>query len=318
MPGCHRLRRWFPVVAATALAMQHAAGKDPMLRPEEIHKQVSPCVAMIRDIDSHGSGVVVSRDGLILTNYHVVASGLPLSISVKVRKGNDWVEKTFDDVVVSKVHPEYDLALLKIDAADGAFQAAKLLGADGKVVTGSPCFAIGNPGGTDGGALERSITEGLVSASSRQIEGLDYIQTSAALNPGNSGGAVCDSQGRVIGIATLRLEQADNIGFAIPVRNLKLDQFIPLERRKPNPDLAMRYETEANRIAGVAEQMEGDERAWRFTSPHSTTGSPWRPCRTIRLPTTTLGRCISDFRRTRSPAGISNARCKSGHCMRLR
>lgn len=231
------------------------------MNPEVIYKAVSPSVVSIHDVDSSGSGVILSKDGLILTNYHVVASGLPLSVSIKVRKGTDWVEKTYENVEVSKVHPEYDLALLKIEAAGADLQAAKRLGTNDKVVTGSACYAIGNPAGVDGVALDRSITEGLVSAASRQLDGLNYIQTSAALNPGNSGGAVVDNQGRLIGIATFRIDQTDNLGFAIPIQDLQIDQFVKPERRKKNHELAGRYETEAKRIAALAEQMEGDDRA---------------------------------------------------------
>ncbi|MES2657261.1 MAG: trypsin-like peptidase domain-containing protein [Verrucomicrobiota bacterium] len=235
-------------------------GKESGLKPEEIYNLVSGSVAVIRDLDSHGSGVVLTREGLILTNYHVVASGLPLSISVRVEQGGKLVEKSFDNVEVSKVHPDYDLALLKIDFPGGRFLPAKLLGKNDEIVTGSACYAIGNPGGADGTALVHSITEGLVSASARKIDGEDYIQTSAALNPGNSGGAVADSQGRVIGIATWKLDQADNIGFAIPLQSLKLEQFIPLAKKKSDPELAVKYEKEAGRLADYAQQVDGDER----------------------------------------------------------
>lgn len=230
------------------------------LEPEEIYNMVSGSVAVIRDLESHGSGIVLNREGLILTNYHVVASGLPLSISAKVQQGGKLVEKTFEHVEVSKVHPDYDLALLKIEFPGGEFLPAKLLGKKEEIVTGSSCYAIGNPGGANGNALVHSITEGLVSAASRKIEGQDYIQTSAALNPGNSGGAVADNEGRVIGIATWKLDQADNIGFAIPLQKLRLENFIPLEKRKPNPELARKYEKEAGRIAEYAQQLEGEER----------------------------------------------------------
>lgn len=250
-----------PVVAVFLIfSPVRVIGKDNGLQPENIYNLVSGSVAMIRDLESHGSGVVLTREGLILTNYHVVASGLPLSVSVRVQQGGKLVEKTFDNVEVSKVHPDYDLALLKIDSPGGQLLPAKLLGKNEEIVTGSACYAIGNPGGADGKALVHSITEGLVSSSSRNIEGEDYIQTSAALNPGNSGGAVADGQGRVIGIATWKLDQADNIGFAIPLQKLKLDQFIPLEKRKPDPELAVKYEKEAGRIADYAQRMEGEER----------------------------------------------------------
>jgi tetratricopeptide (TPR) repeat protein len=247
-------------VSTLVIAAPRVTAKEDGLKPEEVYAKVSGSVAVIRDLESHGSGVVLTREGLILTNYHVVASGLPLKVTVQVKQGGKSVEKTFDDVAVSKVHPDYDLALLKIDIPAGELLPAKLLGKDEEVATGSACYAIGHPGGADGAALVHSITEGLVSASSRKIDGEEYIQTSAALNPGNSGGAVADGQGRVIGIATWRLEQADNIGFAIPLQKLKIEEFVPLEKKKPDPDLALKYEKEAGRIAAYAQQVEGEER----------------------------------------------------------
>ncbi len=258
-PMCHF--RHLLLLLTLAVVSQITLAENAVLRPEQIHKQVGPCVATIRDIDSHGSGVVITRGGLILTNYHVVASGLPLSITVKVKQDGKWMEKTYENVTVGKVHPEYDLALVQIEDKDATFEPAKLLNAKDQLVTGSQCYAIGSPGGVDGAALEISITEGLVSAAIREIDGLKYIQTSAALNPGNSGGAVVDGQGSVIGIATLRLEQSDNIGFAIPVQGLKMDQFIIPASRKANPELARRYEVEAGRIADLAERLQEDDRA---------------------------------------------------------
>ena len=237
-----------------------ALGKEPILAPQEIYQQVAGSVALIRDLESHGSGVVLSRDGLILTNFHVVASGLPISVTVKVKEGDKLVDRTFDDIIVSKVHPEYDLALLKIDLPAGKLLLpAKLMGPNDRLATGSACYAIGNPGGLDGAALEHSITEGLVSAASRVIDGEEYIQTSAALNPGNSGGAVTDGQGRVIGIATWKLEQADNIGFAIPLQKLKLAQFIPLAQRKDDFELATKYDKKAEGILAYSQNVDGDE-----------------------------------------------------------
>jgi tetratricopeptide (TPR) repeat protein len=234
------------------------AGRE--LNPEQIHEKVSPSVVFIRDIESHGSGVVLTSRGMVITNYHVVASGLPLTVTAKVSEKGKFSEKTFENVRVSKVHKEYDLALLELNAPDVVFAPAELLRSGESIKTGSVCYAIGNPGGIANQALVASITQGLVSAASRKVEGLDYIQTSAALNPGNSGGAISNASGKVIGIATWKLDEADNIGFAIPLRGLDMGAFQPLTQRKPDFEAAKKFETEANRYAGIAQQLEGEDR----------------------------------------------------------
>lgn len=248
-----------PLVAGILLSFGELRAADGELDSEQIYDRVSPCVALISDIDTHGSGVVLERDGLILTNYHVVASGISLSVSVDVKEAGKVVRKTFDDVEVWKVHPKYDLALLKVDYSKGVFAAARPLGKDEEVATGSTCFAIGNPGGADE-ALEKSITEGLVSSAKRKVEGLDYIQISAAINPGNSGGAVANAKGQLIGIATWKLDQSDNIGFAIPIQAIDTGDFIAPGKREVDYELGKRYEQEAHRYGNLALRLEGEER----------------------------------------------------------
>ena len=247
--------------ASVFLFSSIAQGQRGGLSAEKIYNEVSKSVAKIDDLGSHGSGVVLTEGGQILTNYHVVASGLPLSVTVMVQDGRGGaVAKTFEDVKWSKVHTEYDLALIQIDLKGDKCFAAKKLKAGSSVQTGAVCYAIGNPGGADGKALVNSITEGLVSAANREVEGLDYIQISAALNPGNSGGAVCDANGNVFGVATWKIDQSDNIGFAIPINTLSLEDFGELAERKPDPETAKLYEQEGHRFAEMAERMVGDDR----------------------------------------------------------
>ena len=153
-----------------------------------------------------GSGVIVTKDGYILTNNHVVENADEVRVAL-----NDGREMTAK--VIGK-DPKSDVALLKVDAKD--LPAIDLADSD-KTEVGDLVLAIGNPFG-----VGQTVTSGIISAKDRGNLGLDYedfIQTDAAINPGNSGGALVDAEGRLIGINTAILSRSggnQGIGFAIP------------------------------------------------------------------------------------------------------
>ncbi|ATC66090.1 peptidase S1 [Nibricoccus aquaticus] len=158
------------------------------------------------DQQGEGSGVVVSADGYILTNNHVVNGADEIKVSF-----NDGRELT---AKVVGTDPKSDLAVIKVDAKD--LQAVVFTDSD-KIEVGDKVLAIGNPFG-----LSQTVTSGMVSALGRATMGLDYedfIQTDAAINPGNSGGALIDVKGRLVGINTAIYSRSggfQGIGFAIP------------------------------------------------------------------------------------------------------
>jgi len=153
-----------------------------------------------------GSGVIVTRDGYILTNNHVVEEADELKVALT--DGREFTAK-----VVGR-DPKSDVAVIKIDAKD--LPRLELADSD-KIEIGDVVLAIGNPFG-----IGQSVTMGIISATGRATLGLDYedfIQTDAAINPGNSGGALVDADGRLIGINTAIYSQSggyQGIGFAIP------------------------------------------------------------------------------------------------------
>ncbi len=153
-----------------------------------------------------GSGVIVSADGYILTNNHVVNGADVIKISL-----NDGRELT---AKVVGTDPKSDLAVIKVDAKDLPY--VTFTDSD-KIEVGDMVLAIGNPFG-----IGQSVTSGMVSALGRATMGLDYedfIQTDAAINPGNSGGALIDVKGRLVGINTAIYSRSggfQGIGFAIP------------------------------------------------------------------------------------------------------
>jgi S1-C subfamily serine protease len=153
-----------------------------------------------------GSGIVISPDGLVLTNNHVVGAAREIRLSNS--------EGLVTDARVLGVDPDTDLALVRADT-DGKLPAATL--GDSKLLRrGQLVIAIGNPLG-----FEFTVTAGVVSALGRSIRAVsgrmieDVIQTDAALNPGNSGGPLVSSRGEVIGINTAVIMGAQNICFAV-------------------------------------------------------------------------------------------------------
>jgi len=154
-----------------------------------------------------GSGVVVSGEGYVLTNNHVVEGAA--GISVALSDGRVAEARTVG------VDPESDLAVLRVDAKD--LQPIALADSDALRV-GDVALAVGNPLG-----VGQTVTQGIVSATGRNRLGINtfenFIQTDAAINPGNSGGALLDADGRLIGINTAIFSQSggsEGIGFAIP------------------------------------------------------------------------------------------------------
>ncbi|MGH7905749.1 MAG: S1C family serine protease [Candidatus Binataceae bacterium] len=161
---------------------------------------------------SLGSGMIISNDGLILTNHHVIQR--LAKIKVQLADG-----RTFDGKIAA-ISNVADLALLKV-RTDKPLPIVTL-GESKDLMIGEPAIAIGNPFG-----LSHTVTVGVVSALHRKMRASGYtnlIQTDAAINPGNSGGPLLDILGKVIGINSAIYAEGQGIGFAIPVD--KARQFI--------------------------------------------------------------------------------------------
>ncbi len=156
---------------------------------------------------SLGSGFIISSDGYIVTNNHVVEKSD--EIMVRIKEGQ--VEKEYKALIVG-TDPDTDIALLKV-RADSALPFLEF-GNSKELKVGEWVMAIGNPFG-----LEHTVTAGIISAKGRTIGAGPYdnfLQTDASINPGNSGGPLIDRAGKVIGINTAILSSGHGIGFAIP------------------------------------------------------------------------------------------------------
>ena len=163
-----------------------------------------------------GSGVIVSEDGYIVTNNHVIAGVDKITVFVMDENGE---ETTYDAKLIGSSESN-DIAVLKIEA-EGLNAAT--FGDSDQLEIGELAVAIGNPMGT----VHSSVTAGIISATERELTiddvTISAIQTDAAINPGNSGGALFDSFGNVIGIVYAKSSSVsiEGIGYAIPVNDVK-------------------------------------------------------------------------------------------------
>lgn len=170
----------------------------------ELYEQAQTWVLAIHTGDELGTGVVVSREGLVLTNAHVVEGGAPIEVH------------TFQGVRFSarrvRVSAEQDLALLRIEADESSW-TPMALEVSGPPPVGSQVYAIGHPLG-----LGWTVTRGIVSAH-RVLEGREMIQTDASISPGNSGGPLFNDHGGLVGIVTSKVHGpgVDNLAFARPM-----------------------------------------------------------------------------------------------------
>ena len=191
---------------------------DGKLSDKEIIKKVSPAVVGIECYafgnsftpSSSGSGIIMTADGYIVTNAHVVEDAA--GITVVLENGDAYAAELIG------ADSDTDLAVLKIEASNLTYVE---FGNSDELERGDRVIAIGNPGGT---VLAGSTTGGMVSGLNRNINSsspysTSYIQVDAAINPGNSGGALVNEYGQVVGINSAKIAETDyeGIGFAIPI-----------------------------------------------------------------------------------------------------
>ena len=240
---------------------QHPLMSDPFFR--QFFGDDVP--ARQRMLSSLGSGVIVSEDGYVLTNHHVI--GGADQIQVALRDGRETLAE------VIGTDPESDLAVLRIDLDE--LPVIELADST-EVAIGDVSLAIGNPFG-----VGQTVTMGIISATGRSHLGLnayeDFIQTDAAVNPGNSGGALVNAEGALVGINTAifsRSGGSQGIGFAIPAnlaanileelvtQGRVIRGWLGVEAQELNPELAASFGLQAPRgviIAGVVPGGPADQ-----------------------------------------------------------
>lgn len=210
----------FPAAAADSLGAVAAGMTDFRQVIADAKREVFPAVVFLMPIAERfeggkseraqvaGSGVIISPEGEIVTNWHVVDRALEIRCSL-------YDGRAYRASVIG-VDKDTDLALLKIDAPAGSRFPAAALGSSGSLEEGQVVMAMGAPWG-----LSRSVSMGILSCVNRFLPGQGggynlWLQTDASINPGNSGGPLVDTSGRVVGINSLGSLLGGNLAFAIP------------------------------------------------------------------------------------------------------
>lgn len=182
---------------------------DGMLSSSEIYKKTSPAIAVVEVMladgnEAQGSGFFIDNEGTLVTNYHVIDEAVNGHVALSDGEAHvilgvkDWNETL-------------DLAVLEVDCRDNPYLEVSTR----KVQTGESIYTLGAPLG-----LEYTFSNGMISNSSRIIDGVQCIQITAPISPGNSGGPLINAEGKVIGVNTFVYEEGQNLNFAVDIREL--------------------------------------------------------------------------------------------------
>lgn len=205
--------------------------KDDAKTAEQIYQEIAPSIVgvvtynpsagLISSATGQGSGIIISENGYVVTNSHVIGNSNKYNVTVVTSDRTEYTAK------IIGFDTRTDLAVLKIEAS--GLKAAEFGNSD-QLSVGASVLAIGNPGGLE---FSNSLTRGVISALNRSLASISnnsntsvhttvkYIQTDAAINPGNSGGALLNMYGQVIGINSSKASDYEGMGFAIPSNTVK-------------------------------------------------------------------------------------------------
>lgn len=239
-------------------ALFHTARNLPQLSPKEQAKRVGSSIIKVATPGGLGSGVIIDGQGHAITNAHVIQGETSLRATVWFPQADGTLQRTvIEDITIVAVNNHIDLALLAIPLPPGVsrFPYAVLEWQE-SIEVGQTVFAIGNPLG-----LERTLSQGVISTTQRSFDGLTYIQTDAAVNPGNSGGPLFNTRGEVVGITNMGILFGEGLNFAIPARYVKdfLRNREAFTYAKDNPNSGHSYHAPPmRRDYGVAPALKDD------------------------------------------------------------
>ncbi len=201
-------------------------------------KQIGEAVVQVKTPEGLGSGFFLNEDGYLITNFHVIEGETEISVEVYHQRDGQLDRETYKQVKIIAINKFHDLALLHIEDKNAPKFKPVTLGSADALSVGDGVFAIGSPLG-----LERTVTQGILSTKTRQLEGELYLQTSTQINPGNSGGPLFNLAGEVVGVTNMKITFGEGLGFAIPVELVKnfLDHRDAFAYSTDNPNNPFRY-----------------------------------------------------------------------------
>ncbi|MDC0268085.1 trypsin-like peptidase domain-containing protein [bacterium] len=185
---------------------------------EELSAQLGNAVVQVQTPAGVGSGFIIHPEGYCVTNFHVIESETNIRVRVYQGKDESINRKPYERCRIVALDKHSDLALIKMERPENSSESFPyvLLGNAKTITAGQASFAIGSPRG-----LDRTVTQGIISARSRVMQGRLFLQTTTPINPGNSGGPLFNIRGEVIGVTNMKLNFSEGLGFAIPVDRLK-------------------------------------------------------------------------------------------------
>ena len=182
----------------------------------ELVATLGEAVVQVRTPGGLGSGFIINEEGYLITNFHVIEGETQISVEVYHNNKGQLDRRSYRQVRIIAMNKFADLALLKIEDKEAPKFSWVLLGDSDALSVGDRVFAIGSPLG-----LERTVTEGILSTKTRQLQGELYMQTTTQINPGNSGGPLFNLKGEVVGVTNMKIQFGEGLGFAIPIESVK-------------------------------------------------------------------------------------------------
>jgi tetratricopeptide (TPR) repeat protein len=219
------------VLAVLALFPRGARAQD------SVEDLVRPSVVQIRNDECYGTGMFLDGRGLILTNAHVACSPLPFRVLALVTLDGVTKPVTFRKVDLLGFHPDYDLALLRIDPEELGAAIKPVSIAPAPPPRGERVWALGFPSDHDRGKAEVA-TWGEMRSSNEDFYGLPYLAVDISITHGNSGGPLCNEKGQVVGVVTAAEPHG---ALAVPISVFRPEKFGPLKARRPNREMTTRY-----------------------------------------------------------------------------
>ncbi|HWQ90309.1 MAG TPA: trypsin-like peptidase domain-containing protein, partial [Clostridia bacterium] len=204
----------------------------------ELVDELGEAVVQVRTPSGLGSGFFINEEGFLITNFHVIEGETQISIEVYHELDGQLDRRSYKEVRIVAMNKFEDLALLKIEEDQAPKFKHLTLGSTRHLAVGERVFAIGSPLG-----LERTVTEGILSTKTRQMQGELYLQTTTQINPGNSGGPLFNLSGEVVGVTNMKITFGEGLGFAIPIEAVQffLDHRDAYAYSNDNPSNGYRY-----------------------------------------------------------------------------
>lgn len=237
----------------------YTMGNPQRVTTAEATKLYAPAVALVKTAAGLGSGFFINKDGYLITNFHVIAGEKKISVTQFLQEGQILRRVVHKDVEIIATAPFHDLVVLRVKDATTEITPV-IFAPEENLGIGETVFAIGNPLG-----LERTVTEGVLSQTHRNFEGILYLQIDAPVNPGNSGGPLFNARGQVIGIINMGASTMEGLNFAIPARHATymLDHIDAFAFDASNPESGYVYPDAPRRPGSFSSERSEFEHAAR-------------------------------------------------------